>query len=167
MTDHDDEIRQALIEALNGQRPDRKSNARMRSIMERARREGRTWPDEYTEQALYNETHRRSKQLDKDEHRVWVDYQGTTHHKATVVGRRSKPGEDGAYQQELITSLTWEELEDWGRSRRIQAEAEMANVHMWQRLERLRSKHPDTITVQQALDLEGTTLEQYLAGEDG
>jgi hypothetical protein len=166
MSDHDEEIREALLDALNGGRAGSDANKRMLSIIARAQAEGRTWPEEYIEQAIWNETQRRCKQLDKDQHRVWVDYHGNKHHKAAVVGRRSKPGEDGTYQQALITSLTWEQLADWGRTRKTQAVAELVNVRMWQRLEQLRTKHPQTSIVQEALDLEGVTLEAYLAGND-
>lgn len=167
MTDHDDEIRDALMEALDGGRAGKAANIRMLSILARATREGRTWPEAYTEQAIWDYTQRRCKQLDKDKHRVWIDYQGNTHHKATVVGRRSKPGEPGSFQQELITGLTWEQLEDWHKAQRVQALAITVNVHMAEKLLLLQAKHPHTTTVQEALDLEGMTLDQYLGSADG
>jgi hypothetical protein len=104
------------------------------------------------------------KRITKNENRVLVNYNGTGHSKAAMLGTRRRQ-DDGTivYQTEAIHVMSWAQLEEWRQQRSSQVDTERINVHMANTLLSLRDQFPDSLGPADACELLGVTVEEFLA----
>ena len=161
------EVADLLGESLNGSRTANDASVR-RFIgqVAAADRAGRDWPDMLRELALWEWTRTRQKEIAKRESVVLVDHQGRKVGKATRVGRRVVQADGtGAFQQSLISDMSWTELFNWGELIASQIDGLKPNLSMIERLRGLHERFPHTYGPGAACEQLGTTVEEFLGTE--
>lgn len=160
-TTYNDVIEAALID-----KPDDDAVKRALAAMDKARAQGESWPDHIADTATWQYVRNSIKSLAKRRSLVTIKYNERRVGKSTVIGKRvQRDNGTFGYQQELISTCTWQELRVWLSEILSQIDGLKANVTMAALLLELEEAVPESKGPADAAKSLGMTVESYLAGK--